>query len=112
VSVDGAELADGWAEGGVTGLRDQGPRGAQEALSRGPEAVEDHGSYDLDEHPRDRARGYGRGRDERRPRNALGGEAHQSQRYARPVGEADEGDGFANALGGVGSRVQRTPVAS
>jgi hypothetical protein len=39
----------------------------------------------------------GRGRDERRPRDALGGEDHQSQRYARPVGEADEGDGRAQA---------------
>ena len=80
--VDGSELPDGGAEGGVLGHRQQGPRRTQERLLRGPEAVEDHRDSDLYEHSRNRSRGYAARGDESRPRDALGGEAHG------PYGEA------------------------
>src|SRR5215213_4597183 len=58
VPEGGPELPDGGAEGGVLGLRIQGPHSAQQALLRRPEAVEEHGGADLDENPQKGARGY------------------------------------------------------
>src|SRR5215204_3511061 len=84
------ELPDGGAEGGVLGLRIQGPHSAQQALLRRPEAVEEHGGADLDENPQKGARGYACGGDERRPTDALGGYSHGPDRYGRSVGDAHE----------------------
>lgn len=70
--VDGPELPDGGAEGGILGLGEQGPRRTQEVVLRGPEAVEEHGGADPYEHPPKRPRSYTGGGDEHRPRDALG----------------------------------------
>src|SRR5918995_5464138 len=88
--VGGPDLPDGEAEGGVLGLRQYGPRRAQQALVRGPQAVEKQGGGDFAEHPRSADRDYAGGDDERRLGDALGGQTHGPDGYARPVGDPHE----------------------
>src|SRR5215213_10440476 len=90
VPEGGPELADGGAEGGLLGLREQGHRRTLETLLGGTEAVEERGGTDLEEHTQKGACGYACWGDERRLRDALGSEAHGPDRYGRPVGDAHQ----------------------
>src|SRR5215212_9285367 len=90
VPEGGPELPDGGAEGGILGLREQRHRRALETLLGGTEAVEERRGADLDDHPQKGACGYACGGDERRPRDALWGQAHGPDCYGRPVREPHE----------------------